>query len=318
MVESTRESSLSRVPLASDTGRSWLAAALVAAVAAPALVLSTPAHAQPREDGAPAETLGQGDGVRGSVWGPGSLYFNPAGLLRVPAVIFEAGYSYLDGNKGHGISAGAMDSKSNEYAAMGVGYSYITGTQGGRDRDGNQFRAGLGTGYRSKDFALYGGVGARYLDLTYGADDKKSGEHDDVDAWTIDIGLIADFANRIRFGVVGQNLVDGKRLDVSRGLGLGLSFVFDTLDVGADISLDLSGRFGKTVKSYAFGADYGFGDAFHARLGFVGDLVGVQERLTVGLGWSMSQLAVDVAYATAFTDPTDMIVSVSLRYSPAL
>lgn len=309
MVESSTESRASRA-----------GSAPVAALLGIALVLAIvpAAHAERREDGAPAEALGAGDAVRGSIWGPGSLYFNPAGLFRVPTVLFEAGYSYLEGTQGHGLTAAAMDSKSNEFAAIGVAYNYITGTVDGRDRDGHQFRGGVGTGYRSKDFALYAGVAARYLDLQYGAADKKSGEHDDVDAWTLDIGMIADFANRIRFGVVGQNLVDGGRRDVSRGLGLGLSFAFDTLDVGADMTLDLSDRFGRTIKSYAFGADYGFGDAFHARVGFVGDLVADQERATIGFGWSMSQLAIDLAWSSAFTDPTDMIVSVSLRYAPSL
>ena len=309
MVETSRESS-------SRHARSAPIAVLLAIGLT--LTAASTAHAQPREDGAPAEALGAGDAVRGSIWGPGALYFNPAGLIRVPSVLFEAGYSYLESTKGHGLAAAAIDSKSNEFAAIGVAYSYITGAPGGRDRDGHQFRGGLGTGYRSNDFALYAGIGARYLELQYGADDAKSGEHDDVDAWTLDLGIMIDFANRIRFGVVGQNLVDGKRLDVSRGLGIGLSFVFDTLDVGADLTIDLSERFGRTIKSYAFGASYGFAGSFFARAGFVGDLVAEQERATVGFGWSMSQLAINIAWSSAFTKPTDMIVSLSLRYSPPL
>ncbi|MFO0746811.1 MAG: hypothetical protein U1F43_14230 [Myxococcota bacterium] len=277
-----------------------------------------PTRAQNREDGAPAEALGAGDAVYASVWGPASIYFNPAGLLRVPTVMFEAAYSYLEGKDGHGFGISGMDSKTNSLAAIGVAYSYITGAPHGVDRDGHQFRLGLGTGYQSGDVGLYAGVGGRYLNLTIGSDDDKTPtEHDDVDHWTIDAGLILDFAHVIKLGVVGQNLIDMKTTEAPRGLGVGLSFLFNTIEVGADIDIDLTGEL-ESVKQYAFGIDYGFGEVFHARAGFQVDQLHDEERATFGLGYSTPDLAIDVGYATAFSEPTDMVVSVSLRFMPSI
>ncbi|MCC6625688.1 MAG: hypothetical protein IT385_30920 [Deltaproteobacteria bacterium] len=278
----------------------------------------TDARAQSREDGAPAEVLGVADAVRASVWGPAALHVNPAGLLRVPAVLFEARYAYLEGKDGHAFGVSGIDAKTSELVALGVAYDYITGTPGGRDRDGHQFRAALGTGYKSGDVHLYAGFGGRYLGLTLGADDDESDERDDVDRWTVDAGLIFDFARIIKIGVVGQNLIDTKTIEAARGLGLGLSFVFDTLEIGADMDIDLSDRFEDNIKSYAFGVDYGFAETFRIRAGFLVDQVRDEERVTAGLGYSTSALAIDVGYSTALADPTDMVIAVSLRFLPSI
>jgi len=277
------------------------------------------ARAQSREDGTPAETLGVADAVHASVWGPAAIHYNPAGLLRVPAVLFEATYNYLDGKEGHALGLAGVDAKTSELVAIGVAYSFITGTPGGIDRDGHQVRLALGTGYKSDDVHLYAGFGGRYLGLVVGDDDEDSTADGlkDVDHWTVDAGLILDFAHVIKLGVVGQNLIDMKTLEAPRTLGLGLSLLFDSLEIGADMDLDLSGQL-ESVKSYAFGLDYGFGESFRMRAGFLVDQVRDEERVTAGLGYSTSDLAIDLGYSTALSDPTDMVFALSLRFRPSL
>jgi len=286
--------------------------------AACVFVVGTTAHAQTREDGAPAETLGSADTAYANAWGTGALFFNPAGLLRVPTVLLSAGYSYLDGYQGHALTAAAVDAKTNDMVAIGVAYTFITGTPDDvGDRDGSQFRIGMGTGYRAGDIALYAGVGARYLDLTIGKDDTDKGvdETNDVDDWTLDFGLILDFGHVVKLGVVGQNLLAIDSPEARRQLGLGLSFVFGDIDVSADLDIDLSGEL-ETFKAYGFGIDYVVGDAFHLRAGVDIDPINDTQRVTSGIGYSNETLALDLGYSSAVTDPTSMIFAVTLRFLP--
>ncbi len=304
MVHSQRESSR------------WWAVVMSGAALLATLLATSPAHAQNREDGAPAESLGAGDAVRASAWGPAAIYFNPAGLMRVPVIVLQANYSYLDGIDGHNAGVAIVDARTNEYAALGVSYTLISTAPDGIDRDGHQVRTALATGYRSGDFALYAGIGLRWLTLTLGEEDKKGGESDDVETWTVDTGLLFDFANRIRFAVVGQNLIDTETTQAPRILGFGFSFVFETLDVGANLDLDISGRGDTTVTTWGFGADWGLADAIHLRTGLTRDERLDQERMSFGLGWSNNEVAFDLAYTTALTDPTRMMFGISVKWVP--
>ncbi len=275
------------------------------------------AAASPREDGAPAESLGVGDTHRASAWGPAAIFSNPAGILRVPVIMVEGGYSYSEGRDGHAGTLAMLDARTNEFAALGVAYTLISSAPGGRDRDGHQVRTALGTGYRTDTFALYAGLGTRWLSLVSGAeDDETNGERDDIDAWTLDAGLLIDFAQRIRFGVVGQNLIDTKTSDAPRTLGLGFSFVFESLDVSANMDLDLSEDADSTVGTWGFGADMGLVDVVHLRAGFTRDEQLGTESLHAGLGWSNSQVAVDLGYGQTLSDPSAITLGVSVRWAP--
>jgi hypothetical protein len=295
---------------------------VVALGAAILLAMLTPAaaHAQRRDDGATAETLGAADAVRASVWGPAALTWNPAGLLKIPVMLVQANYGYLEGQNGHAFQAGVVDGRTSEFAALGITYNYVSAERDGYDRTAHQVRLGLGTGYRADDIGIFAGFGARYLDLRMKPLDAGTPAFPDgnLDAWTLDIGLMFDFADRIRFGVVGQNLLDVKHSEALRTLGIGLSFVFSTLEIGAVMDLDLSGRLDRTITSYAFGADYGFADAFRVRAGLILDELQGEQRATAGFGWSNPSVAVDLGWSTAVTDPTNMIVQVSVRYVPSL
>lgn len=276
------------------------------------------AWAQRRDDGATAETLGAGDAVRASVWGPAALTFNPAGLLKVPTLLLQTNYAWLEGQNGHVFNASLVDARTSEFAALGISYNYVTAERGDYERTGHQLRMGLGTGYRSGEVGVFAGFGARYLDMGFRPlrDGVPAYAEGNVDAWTIDVGLMFDFADRIRFGVVGQNLLDVQHSEALRVLGLGLSFVFSGLEIGAVMDVDISGRLDKTITSFAFGADYGFGDAFRVRLGLVFDELRNEERVSTGFGWSNPNVAVDFGWSTGVSDPTDMIVQVGLRYVP--
>lgn len=276
------------------------------------------ASAQTREDPAPAESLGIADTNRASAWGPAAIYANPAGLLRVPVLVVEAAYSYLAGKDGHNVGVSVVDARTNPDVALGVGYSYFTTRPDGSDRDGSQMRLAVSTGYRSDAVALYAGLGVRWLGLVLGNDDTDEGveETDDIDTWTGDLGLILEVDHKIRFGVVGTNLIDTKTAEAPRGLGLGLSFVFGNLDVGATLDMDLSGRQDSVVSTWGLGADLAVAAPVHLRAGFIRDERYDAERITFGLGWAADQVAIDLAYATSLTKPTATTFAVSVRWTP--
>jgi len=281
-------------------------------------LLASPAHAQSREDGAPAESLGVADNVRASAWGPSAIYANPAALLRVPIMAIEAAYSYLDGKDGHNFGLSILDAKTNPDVALGVAYNYFSTAPEGVDRDGSQVRLALSTGYKADNVNLYAGIGIRWLQLTIGENDSEKGstETNDVDTWTADIGLLLEFDHKIRFAVVGQNVIDTKVSEAPRIIGLGLSFLFGMLDVGMNLDLDMSNDTDRTVATWGAGADLVILDAVHLRTGFVRDEANDAERMTFGIGWSSDQVAVDIGYATALSDPTAMTLGVSLRWVP--
>ena len=68
------------------------------------------AHAQSREDGAPAESLGAGDNVRANAWGPAALYANPAGMLGEAVVGGRDAQAGWDGGPASSSSSSATSS----------------------------------------------------------------------------------------------------------------------------------------------------------------------------------------------------------------
>ncbi len=305
MGQSTRQSSI---------GRAWA----IGIVTCACLLLASTAHAQSREDGAPAESLGVGDTTRANAWGGGAIYLNPAALMRVNVLVVETAYSYLDGKDGHNFGLSVVDAKTNPDLALGTAYNYFTTAPGGVDRDGSQFRLALATGYRSDDVHLYAGIGVRWLDLAIGRDDDDDGvtENNDINSWTADAGLLLEFDRKIRFAVVGQNLIDTKTSEAPRILGLGMAFVFGTLDVSANLDMDISSESSRVVSTWGLGADLTVLEAAHLRAGFIRDEVYDAERMAFGLGWTSTDVAIDLGYATNIADPTEMTFAVSIRYVP--
>ena len=58
----------------------------------------------------------------------------------------EAG-RYSDALQSHAIGAAAVDSKTNQAFAMGVGYTFLLGQNEGFERDGHQIRGGIAGGW---------------------------------------------------------------------------------------------------------------------------------------------------------------------------
>lgn len=275
-----------------------------------ALLDPTPAHADYREDGASASTMGHGDTGYASTWGTAAIFYNPAGIIRLPLLSLEASYAYLDAINGHNISTSMVDAATNPYASIGVSYTYFNTDVEDLERNGHQMRVALATAYRKEGFSLMAGLGLRYMNLELGKDSR--------DVWTGDIGILLDFDERIRFGVVGKNLIESKTEWAPRKLGFGFSFVFASLEASASMDLDFGAekRGLSIVDTWGFGLDWSIFDQVQLRAGFLRFEQIEQERLSFGLGWSNPSFAIDVGYSTALSEPTDMMVGTSIRWLP--
>ena len=281
----------------------WLCSALTLALS---LLIVTPS-ADAREDGAPAAALGTADAVRATAVGASGLYFNPAGMGIASQYAIEAGYSYSDAMQSHAIGAAAVDSKTNQAFAMGVGYTFLLGQGEGFERDGHQIRGGLAGGWDFGEVEFRVGVGARYLTL-----DRLAGS--DPNFFTLDAGIIVEVMQMFRVGIVGQNLIDTKSDYAPQQLGVGAAFNYDAFQASFDVNLDLQTDPDNLFPQYSAGLQYLIAGIVVARAGVT--MGGIEDHTAVafGLGYVSTSLAVDAAFSTYADVSGGTLFSMSLRY----
>jgi len=289
----------------------------VAAIGVVALLVLAPgtSSAQSREDGAPAMSLGTGDAVRASAVGSSALYFNPGGMPRLKQYAIEAGYSFLNTLGGHSFGVGMVDSATNDALAMGFQYNYVLGKRDGRDREGHNLRGGLATGYATKDFAIYGGLGVRYTNFIVGAgDDPKNAESDDIEFFTLDAGLVLTISDMFRIGVVGQNLLDAKNVrEAPRSVGVGVGLQLEAFELNIDANLDIQTDPETPLVSWHFGAQYLIENLVVVRLGFVYDQGTDDKRIAGGASYVSKLVGVDLGFQQSIDNGDDTIFSLGVR-----
>jgi len=282
-----------------NIGALGLISALIIATAAPS--------AMAREDGAPAAALGTADAVRATAVGASGLYFNPAGMGIASQYAIEAGYSYSDAMQSHAVGAAAVDSKTNQAFAMGVGYTFLLGQGEGYERDGHQIRGGLAGGWDFGEVEFRVGVGGRYLTL-----DRLAGS--DPNFFTLDAGIIVEIMQMFRVGLVGQNLIDTKTDYAPRQLGAGAAATFEAFQASFDVNLDLQTDPENLFPHYSAGLQYLFGGIVVARAGV--SFGGIEDHTSVafGVGYVSTTLAVDAGFSTYVDVSGGSLFSMSLRY----
>lgn len=304
-----------------------LRAKSIPALSITALCLLIASAAQAREEGAPATALGMSDAVRAAAVGTTGLFFNPAGIGLVSQYAVEAGYSFAPDLAGHAVGAYAVDSRTNQALAMGTGYTFIFSEVPGlnsegktimRDRTGHQVRAGLASGWDWDNFGFRVGVGVRYQTLTVGSSDNyANGQHDDVEFFTMDAGLVLDIYQMFRVAVVGHNLIDtgpNARSTSPRSIGLGAAGMFDAFQVTFDADLDVMTDSSGVLASYGVGAQYLIAGIIVVRAGFGYRGLDADKSLSAGVGYMSSSLAADVSFSKSIDDADAAVLSLSIRY----
>ena len=272
------------------------------------------ANAHVRDDGAPAASLGVADAVTGNATGTSALYFNPAGMSRLQQYAIESGYNFAGAIEGHTFAASAVDSKTNGNLAMGLGYAYVSSILSGEDRDGSVIRGGLSTGYRTKEFSIFAGVGGKYSALTRGEEDTEDTvDMADVEYFTLDAGLMAEFAGVFTLGLVGRNLIDSKNIqEAPRTIGVGIGGQFKEFSVSADLNADLQSE-EETVLSYAVGAQILLQNAVVVRFGYNGGGLAKTNYISGGLSYVSKAMGADLAFRQSVDGASETSFSLGVK-----
>ena len=297
-------------------------------------LLLLPAVAQARPDGASTTSLGMADAVSASAVGVNALYFNPAGMTLARQYVVEGNYVYNDHTGGHGMTAAAVDSKTNPVIGMGVAYTRIDSTLGNLDRAGNGIRGALSGGHSADGFGFHLGVGVNYGKLTIGEPDLTATEEqelidagepvpfvDDVEFTTVDAGLIIQVVPTIRLATVVRNILettDGPRPrqpdELPMEVGVGCALGFQQFELTFDADMDLETDPEKTLTHYKVGTQFLVGGSVVVRGGFSSDDHDGHERLAFGLGYVDRVVAVDLGVRATVDVDDEFDAGISFRY----
>jgi len=271
-------------------------------------------RAELRDDGAPASALGTGDAVTGNATGTSALYFNPAGMSRLQQYAIESGYNFVGSMEGHTFTATAVDSKTNGNIAMGLGYAYVSSILSGADRDGNVIRGGLSTGYRTKEFSIFAGVGGKYSALVRGEEDTEDNlGTDDIEYFTLDAGLMAEFAGVFSIGLVGRNLIDSKSLtEAPRSIGVGAGGQFKEFSISADLNVDIQSE-EEAVLAYAVGAQLLVQNAVVVRMGYNGGGLAKTNYISGGLSYVSKEMGADLGFRQSIDGDSETSFSLGVK-----
>ena len=273
--------------------------------------------AEIREDGAPASALALGDAVNATALGAPALYFNPAGMSRIRAYAIEAGYNFSNDLDGHTFTFSTVDSKTNKWLGMGVGYSYISSLYSGLDRDGHSIRGALSTGYHGKGLSILLGVAGRYASLARGeADTDENGGSDDINFFTIDLGLMAAVGSAFSAGIVGRNLIDTTQVtEAPRQVGFGLAGHHKGFQASVDLNLDLqSSPTDEVLLGYAIGAQYLINKTLVVRLGFSGGGFSAEKKVSGGISYISKLMGVDLSFRHNIDRTVDTMMSLGVKF----
>lgn len=281
------------------------------------LLLAAPsASAQVREGAAGMGALAKADSVRASGFANDALYFNPAAMAQIMMYSIEVGYTYQNEVTGHVFDASIVDSTTNQYIALGLGYSYFDTQQlpgfaipGTDARTGHQLRAALASGYRGKDFSAFAGAGVRWVNLTIA-------DRDPVDPVTMDAGVLLVISDLFRLGVTGHNLIEhpDERVELPRQLGVGTSVLVSQFLAEFDAVVDFDTR-EETRAQYSVGLEYDVAGMLPIRAGYMYSDILERHRVSVGLGYYSQIIAVDIGYMqdVSSADKRDATVGLDLR-----
>ena len=287
-----------------------------------------------RPDGAPTTSLGMADAVSASAVGANALFFNPAGMTLVKQYAIEGNYSYSGSFKGNGMTAAAVDSKTNPVLGLGVAYTRMDSTAGDFDRSGNGIRGAIAAGGSSGGFGVHLGVGLNYGKIQIGETDLTSTEEqelldegeplpavDDVEFTTMDAGLIIQAHPAVRLAVVARNLLDTTSGDRARQpdelpteVVVGCTLGFQQLELTFDMDMDIETDPDEAIITYKAGTQFLTGGAVVVRGGFSSDGHDQHERVGFGLGYVDAMMAVDLGMRATVDVDDGFDAGISFRY----
>jgi hypothetical protein len=236
-------------------------------------------------------------------------------MSLVTAYELHTGYGFGNALEAHGAAVTIVDSATNPWFAMGVGYSY--GHLGGErissggtvlttEREAHQIRGAVSTGFRGDLVGVFAGVGVRWADI-------RLADAPDTQPFTLDTGALLTISDNLRIGIVGQNLIHAApRADMPRLLGVGGSFAMSGFTLAFDTTVDFDTR-EDTTATYQAGVQYVVADMVPIRTGFISDRVADRNVVTAGVGYWSVAFSLDVGYQHNVAQSDDFWLGLDLK-----
>ncbi len=291
---------------------------------APLLLILTVASPAAAWDFVGARPLGMGGAYRAIVTGNDAIMLNPAGMSMFKHYSFEAQYlvkpDWLTqgGEEEHIFNASVVD---NQIAAFATGLSYSR-VERGDNKKGNRYDMAFSLDITPN---LMFGTNVKYISF-----DNAENESD-IDAVTVDVGMLLRFDFGLHIGVVGYNLTNtADYLEHPISMAAAVMFApFRSLELSFDWFINfqkpveknyegLPRPLGKkeTGNSYHFGVEYLVLGQFLVRAGYVIDKASAfddEQYWSAGAGYVSKTVAIDFGYQGSVLNSWNKTFGVVIR-----
>lgn len=245
-----------------------------------------------------------------------ALYVNPAGLGRFKRLEVDAEYVYHWYQPEHVMGASVVDSTQAPWSA---GVNFLL-TMDHHQGDQYGYAGSAAFAYEAIDEALFVGALVKY---NYIPATQAAGVNN---AFSSDIGLLADLGHNIRLSLVGANLIpsDSERLPLSVGIGAAVGLgqeinrqrpeaILDGFDVAvAYRAVDLAkGRVVRHELSAGFSSL--MWDVAWLSAGYRFESPSSQHTTAVGLGALLWGVSLSGVFEQNWTDQTQRILGASMQ-----
>ena len=251
-----------------------------------------------------ARPLGMAGSYRGIASSNDAIFFNPAGMSLFRRYALELQYLLVPdyAAKGaadqHAVQVSVVDNQI-QYFATGLAYTRV---ERGDDKSGNRYDMAFSVPLTE---GLLIGTDIKYLDF------EREGRAD-VNAVSVDVGMLLHTSFGLNIGVVGYNLTNtADYLEHPISMGLGVMYSpFRTLELSFDWTVnfqkladidDPTGEKG-TGHAFSFGAEYLLFGQITLRAGYRIDRsqpTGNEQYWAVGAGYISPTFAFDFGYRGA-------------------
>ncbi|RME22466.1 MAG: hypothetical protein D6806_12955 [Deltaproteobacteria bacterium] len=248
-----------------------------------------------------ARPLGMGSAFRGIASSNDAIYLNPAGMSLFRRYSLEVqyllvpDYSARDAADQHVVQLSVVDNQIQPFAT-GLAYTRV---ERGDDKSGNRYDLAFSIPLTE---GLFIGTDVKYLDF-----DRK--DRANVDAVSVDVGMLLQTSFGLHLGVVGYNLTNtADYLEHPISMGLGVMYSpFRSLEISFDWTINFqkpedpnepAGR-KSTGYAYSFGVEYLLFGQMTVRAGYSIDRsspFGDDQYWTVGAGYISRAFAFDFGY----------------------
>lgn len=280
--------------------------------------IAVPAQAQPQAQAIYDEFAGTRSAAMGGAHtavatSNDTLYINPAGLILTKRYNLDVQYSYAPADQLSRFNFSIVDSKSGPVAgAAAFTHDWQTGPKTTADIN----RIYVGSAYALGDFLAFGTT-ARYVRGDYY---DTTGTDHPVSDFGGDLGVVARLGDVLGAGVAYQNVYHtGNSPFLRSKLRTGLALGLDALVLAGDAVWDVGPKPREAITWHA-GAEYFLAQAVPIRAGYIhapfmeeSGVGGIENIITVGLGWIDPQGGFEATYQQSLTRKSNRTFYVGMQ-----